>query len=46
MNSGEKHDSPVHYAFYESDIGFIVDGKEYGGNNENGDSGSITIDLT
>ena len=42
----EGHVWTMHYAFYESDIGFIVDGKEYGGNNENGDSGSITIDLT
>ena len=42
----EGHVWTMHYAFYESDIGFIVDGKEYGGNNQDGDSGSITIDLT
>ena len=33
------------YTFYEDDIGFIIDGVEHGGNNDEGDSGSITIDL-
>ena len=34
------------YAFYEYDIGFIVNGENYGGNNDDGESGSITIDLS
>tara|TARA_B110000444_G_scaffold41423_1_gene37391 strand:+ start:14884 stop:15582 length:699 start_codon:yes stop_codon:yes gene_type:complete len=34
------------YTFYEDDIGFIYNGKSYGLNNEYGDSGEITIDLT
>lgn len=34
------------YTFYEEDIGFIVDGVNYGGDNEEGDSGSIIIDLS
>ena len=34
------------YAFYEYDIGFIVNGENYGGNNDEGESGSITIDIS
>ena len=41
----EGHVWTMHYTFYESDIGFIIDGERYGGNNQQGDSGSITIDL-
>jgi hypothetical protein len=36
----------MRYTYYESDIGFIADGEEYGGNNQMGDSGTITIDLS
>ncbi len=42
----EGHVWTMTYTFYEGDIGFIVDGEEYGGNNRMGDSGSITIDLS
>jgi len=41
----EGHVWTMTYTFYESDIGFIVNGESYGGNNRQGDSGSITIDL-
>ena len=34
------------YTFYEGDIGFRADGVSYGGNNEEGESGSVTIDLS
>ena len=36
----------MRYTFYEEDIGFIYDGKSYGMNNDYGDSGEITIDLS
>ncbi len=35
----------MRYTFYESDIGFVYNGKSYGLDNEYGDSGEITIDL-
>ena len=53
FSSGQKyvtlaqgHVWTMDYTFYEDDIGFIVDGVSYGGSNEEGDSGSITIDLS
>lgn len=53
FSSGQKyvtlaqgHVWTMDYTFYEDDIGFIVNGVSYGGNNEEGDSGSITIDLS
>ena len=36
----------MRYTFYESDIGFIYNGESYGMNNEYGESGEITIDLS
>lgn len=42
----EGHVWTMRYTYYESDIGFIADGEEYGGNNQMGDSGTITIDLS
>lgn len=41
----EGHLWTMRYTFFEPDIGFIFNGVEYGGNNAEGDSGSITIDL-
>ena len=42
----EGHVWTMTYTFYENDIGFIADGQTYGGNNQEGDSGTITIDLS
>lgn len=42
----EGHVWTMTYTFYEDDIGFVLDGKEYGGNNEPGDTGSVTLDLS
>ena len=36
----------MRYTFYEEDIGFVYNGKSYGMNNDYGDSGEITIDLS
>jgi hypothetical protein len=38
-------DWTMKYTFYEGDIGFIVGDSVYGGDNRNGDSGTIELDL-
>jgi hypothetical protein len=41
----ESLDWTMKYTFYEGDIGFIVGDTIYGGDNRNGDSGTIELDL-
>ena len=41
----ESLDWTMTYTFYEDDIGFTIGGEMYGGNNYNGQTGTIELDL-